>query len=132
MTEPKWLLREAVLAVHRSLVATHGGDPGLRDAGLLDSALMRARDRWGYGKDASLSALAAAYAYGLARNHPFVDGNKRIAFIAMTMFLRINGRRLEAERMDALRTFLGLAAGEVKERDLAGWIERNSVPLDQT
>ena len=126
MTEPNWLLKHAVVTVHEMLVAAHGGIAAIRDEGLLESALARPMNRLAYDPDASPFQLATAYAYGLARNHPFVDGNKRIAITAVAMFLGDNGYRFEPERMDALKTFLKLAAGEVEEEDLARWIEANT------
>ena len=126
MKEPNWLLLEAVVAVHKMLVAQHGGIAEIRDRGLLESALARAQNRFAYEPDSGLADLAASYAFGLARNHPFVDGNKRIAITAVAMFLGDNGHEFAPEKMDALETFLRLAAGEIEEGDLARWIERNS------
>ncbi|MGH6662284.1 MAG: type II toxin-antitoxin system death-on-curing family toxin [Rhodospirillales bacterium] len=126
MREPNWLLLEAVIAVHKMLVAEHGGIAEIRDRGLLESALARPQNRFAYEPGANLFDLAASYAYGLARNHAFVDGNKRISITAVAMFLGDNGREFAPEKMDALETFLRLAAGEVEEADLARWIERNS------
>lgn len=126
MREPNWLLAEAVIAVHQALVAQHGGAAGLRDPGLLESALSRPVNRFAYDDETTLFDLAAAYAFGLARNHPFIDGNKRIAITAVAMFLGGNGHEFAPDRMEALETFLKLAAGEVEEGDLARWIEANS------
>jgi len=126
MKEPNWLLLEAVVAVHKMLVAEHGGIAEIRDRGLLESALARPPNRFAYESDADLFDLAAAYAFGLARNHPFVDGNKRISITAVAMFLGDNGHEFAPEKVDALETFLRLAAGEVEEEELARWIERNS------
>lgn len=126
MKEPNWLLLEAVVAVHKMLVAEHGGIAEIRDRGLLESALARSQNRFAYEPDANLFDLAASYAFGLARNHPFVDGNKRISITAVAMFLGDNGYEFGPEKMDALETFLRLAAGEVEEEELARWIERNS------
>src|ERR1035441_3594029 len=99
MKEPQWLLRETVLAMQERLLAEFGGLSGVRDAGLLDSAMARPQQLSAYGQP-SLFDLAAAYAYGLVRNHPFVDGNKRIAFIAAVVFLELNGRRFTASRSE--------------------------------
>lgn len=126
MKEPNWLLLEAIVAVHKMLVAEHGGIAEIRDRGLLESALVRPLNRFAYEPDADLFDLAASYAYGLARNHPFVDGNKRISITAVAMFLGDNGYEFAPENLDALKTFLRLAAGEVEEAELARWIERNS------
>ena len=128
MTEPRWLLKEAVIAVHKMLVAEHGGDSHLRDAGLLESALARPANRYAYDSEATVFGLAAAYAFGLARNHPFVDGNKRIAITAVAMFLTDNGYQFVPDHEEALHTFLALAAGDVEEDALARWIANNAEP----
>lgn len=121
MTEPKWLTLEQVLAAHERQLRQFGGPSGLRDAGLLESALARAVNKWAYG-ERGMAALAAAYAYGLARNHPFIDGNKRAAFVAMVLFLRLNGVRFAPDPAEATVAILGLAAGEISEESLARWI----------
>ena len=126
MEEPRRLLKEAVLAMHARQLAEHGGGEGLRDDGLLESALQRPVDKFAYG-DPDLFDLAAAYAYGIARNHPFVDGNKRTAFVAARTFLLINGYQIAASKEDRLSTFLGLAAGIVTEEQLASWFRENAV-----
>lgn len=128
MTEPYWLRIDAVMAVHRILVAEHGGVPDLRDRGLLDSALNRAVNRFAYEDGATPFVLAAVYAYGLARNHPFVDGNKRIALTSIAMFLVDNGYVFEPDRADALMTTVRLAAGDLSKEELARWIEANTRP----
>ena len=119
--EPVWVARELVLVLHERLLAEHGGAPGLRDEGLLDSALARPRQIRAYGK-LDLCALAAAYAYGLVRNHPFVDGNKRVAFMVAYVFLARNGRRLVAPEADATAMMMALAAGETDETAFAAWL----------
>lgn len=124
--EPVWLLERAVIAVHHSLIAEHGGSAGVRDSGLLDSALARPQNRHAYDPEATVFELAAAYAFGLARNHPFVDGNKRIAFTAAAMFLTVNGYRFQPDKVDAYETFIKLAAGELDEPELARWIAANA------
>ena len=126
MKQPNWLLMDAVISVHGMLVVEHGGAAGVRDQGLLESALARSQNRLAYDDKATIFDLAASYAYGLARNHPFVDGNKRIAITAAAMFLADNGYSFVPEKMDALKMFLALAAGEVAEDVLSRWIERNS------
>ena len=126
MKQPNWLLMDAVISVHGMLVAEHGGAAGVRDRGLLESALARPQNRFAYEDEATIFDLAASYAYGLALNHPFVDGNKRIAITAAAMFLSDNGYSFLPEKMDALKMFLALASGEVEEEVLARWIERNS------
>ena len=125
MTEPLWLTLEQVKRIHAEQLALHGGPAGLRDAGLLESALARPLNKFQYG-ETDLAALAAAYAYGLARNHPFVDGNKRIAFLAVVTFLAKNSYAFEPDLADATRTFFELAAGVVSEPELAARIARNS------
>lgn len=125
----KWLIRRTVLALHEASIGEHGGLSGIRDAGMLDSALMRPVNRQAYEPGGTLSALAASYAFGLARNHPFADGNKRIALLAMLTFLEINGWEFDASREETLTMFLALAAGEVDENQLATWIENNIVPV---
>lgn len=128
MSEPNWLLADAVIAVHAALLAEHGGAAGVRDRGSLDSALARPVNRFHYEPGTSLFDLAAAYGYGIARNHPFVDGNKRTAITAVAMFLGDNGHRLRPDKMDMLRTVLRLAAGEIDEAELGRWIAANAEP----
>ena len=115
----------AVNAIHLELIAEYGGLPGVRDQNLLESALERPRNLFAY-EDPSLFELAAAYAFGLAKNHPFVDGNKRMAMAGMAVFLELNGYELIADKADAIETILSLAAGKLSQRDLATWIRRNS------
>jgi death-on-curing protein len=119
---PVWVLDETVLALHEQLLALHGGAPGIRDHGLFESALGRPRNLHAY-KKAPVFALAASYAFGLVKNHPFVDGNKRIGFAVCALFLQLNGWRLEAEEVDAAVQTLGLAAGAITERDYAAWLK---------
>jgi death on curing protein len=116
----KWLLKGAVLAMHARQLAEHGGGQGIRDEGLLDSALQRPLNKLDYG-DPDIADLAAAYAYGIARNHPFIDGNKRTALVASRAFLLRNGFQLTATDADKLQTFLALASGELSEDALAAW-----------
>lgn len=125
MKEPVWLTKDIVAALQFKALKEFGGTPGVRDEGLLESALARPRNLLAYGKP-SLFALAAAYAFGLAKNHPFVDGNKRAAFAAVDVFLQLNGRELAAGEAEATVVFQDLAAGELGEDDLAKWIEINS------
>ena len=126
MNEPRWLLKEAVIAVHKMLVAEFGGIDSIRDEGLLESALSRPQQKFIYEKP-SLFAITAAYGFGLAKNHPFSDGNKRIALTAMAMFLGSNGYKLIPEKMDAYQTTIKLAAGVLTEEELANWIEANVI-----
>jgi death-on-curing protein len=125
MKEPRWLTYEQVLAIHSRQLRRFGGASGLRDEGMLRSALERPRNKWHY-EQAELIELAAAYAFGLAKNHAFVDGNKRIAFLAMAAFLRRNDIGFAPEQAKATAMMLALAAGEVSEQSLARWI-RDSI-----
>jgi len=125
--EPRWVLPEAVNPIHQMLIAEHGGLSGVRDQGLLDSALTRPRQQAIYGEKTTLFQLAAAYGYGLARNHPFVDGNKRIALAVSAVFLEINGYSLNAPEAEAVVIFQQLASGGLTEAALAEWLEGSSV-----
>ena len=127
MTDWAWVREDAVLAAHDRQLAEHGGPEGLRNRGGLESALARAPNLAAYG-DQDAPALAAAYAAGIARNHPFVDGNKRTAWIAARLFLRINGFGLSYDREDAERVVLALAAGELSEDELAEWFRGRVLP----
>jgi death-on-curing protein len=118
----EWVLGSVVLAIHEAQLAEHGGGSGLRDEGSLGSALARPQNRLAYGDKPDAAALAAAYAFGLARNHPFTDGNKRTAFVVMELFLNLNGWELNADDADCIAMMIGLAAGSVTEDELAGWI----------
>lgn len=126
MREPEWVTMPIVLAIHDEQLAIHGGSPGLREVALLESALGRPRNKWAY-ENAELPELAAAYGYGIARNHPFVDGNKRTALLAIYTFLGVNGVDFIVPEADAAAMILSLAAGNVSEESLARWI-RNSWP----
>ena len=125
MTGWVWPDREVIIAVHEIQLAEHGGLAGVRDVGLLDSALSRAPNLAAYG-DADAAALAAAYGYGLSRNHPFIDGNKRTGFVAAELFLNLNGFELDATDADCVITMLSLAAGEVSEDAFAGWLRAHT------
>ncbi|CAN5386098.1 type II toxin-antitoxin system death-on-curing family toxin [soil metagenome] len=118
--EPRWIAQDIIMAVHDRQLAEHGGGSGIRDARLLESVLARPVNRWGYGED-GLATLAACYAFGIARNHPFVDGNKRTAWVAARLFLALNNISLSFDKHDAIRTVLALASGELPEDDLASW-----------
>lgn len=124
MSEPEWVTMPIVLAIHDEQLAIHGGSAGLRDAALLESALGRPRNKWAY-ENAELPELAAAYGYGIARNHPFVDGNKRTALLAIYTFLGVNDVDFIVPEADAAAMILALAAGEVTEESLARWIRDN-------
>lgn len=117
----RWISREALLRLHAMSLVQFGGLPGLRNDGLLESALARPEQRAHYGKP-DIADLAAAYAFGLAKNHPFVDGNKRAAFLALGLSLRLNGHRLTASQPEATQVVLSLAAGDLTEEELAVWI----------
>ncbi|MDO8677337.1 MAG: type II toxin-antitoxin system death-on-curing family toxin [Acidobacteriota bacterium] len=124
MKAPVWLLREVVLATHERLLSEFGGAPGLRDSGLLDSALARPENLQAYGTP-TLFELAAAYAFGVVKNHPFIDGNKRTGFIIAVMFLERNGQMFTATEVDATIQTLALAAGELGEPGYASWLKAN-------
>ena len=127
MNEPIWVLRDVVIAVHQILLAEHGGLPGIRDEALLDSALSRPQQHFTYSEKPSIFELAASCSYGLVRNHPFVDGNKRVAFTAAAIFLEINGYILDASEAETVITFEQLAAGDLDEEHLATWLQESSV-----
>ena len=124
MTEPVWLTRQIVIAIHDEQLAIHGGASGLRDAGMLESALDRPKNKWSY-ENAEIAELAAAYAFGIARNHPFVDGNKRTSLLALYTFLGVNGVDFDVPEAEAATMILSLAAGEVSEDSLTRWIRDN-------
>jgi death on curing protein len=124
-----WLSAEVLLAVHDEQLAEHGGAAGTRDRGLFDSAMARAPNLAHYGEP-DVAALAAAYGCGLARNHPFVDGNKRTAFVAVELFLACNGHDLTADDADCVLTMIGVADGSLDEALFADWIRRHSIKRD--
>ncbi|WP_421726336.1 type II toxin-antitoxin system death-on-curing family toxin [Bauldia sp.] len=124
MTEPRWLTIDEVLVIHERQLSRFGGAAGLRDSGLLESALNRPMNRWAYER-AELPEVAAAYAFGIARNHPFVDGNKRVAFLCLATFLRLNGVPFAPKQEDATIIVRDLAAGLVDEDGLTRWIRDN-------
>jgi len=124
--EPRWLTRAMVVALHDESLALFGGLPGIRDDGLLDSALARPRNRLAYQPDAELCRIAAAYGFGLVRNHPFVDGNKRIGVLAVAVFLTLNGLRFDPDEVEEVRAILDLAAGNTDEEEFAAWIAANT------
>lgn len=129
--EPRWVERLVVEAVHFDLVRTHGGMPGLRDDTSLESALARPRQRFAYAAGSDLAALAAAYGYGFVRDHPFNDGNKRVAFVTMGVFLGLNGHEIEAPETEIVTVMLDLAAGELAEEQLADWIRSRLTTTDE-
>jgi death-on-curing protein len=128
VTEPRWLALVHILAVHSDQIQVHGGSLGLRDRGLLESALERPRNRFHYEPTSDLPSLAASYGFGIAKNHPFVDGNKRVAFQAMYLFLGLNGLRIDASEEEVVATTLSLASGDLDEPGLAAWLRDHVTP----
>jgi death-on-curing protein len=125
--EPRWLNRVVVDAIHNDQLREHGGLPGIRDENVLESAIARPQQKWHYyAEQPDVAVLAAAYAFGLVKNHPFVDGNKRIAFATAVVFLELNGYRFEAGEADAVVRTLALAAGELKQLEYAQWLKAQS------
>lgn len=123
MPQPIWLLPEVAQAVHKRQLAEHGGREGIRDAGLLESALIRPQNLYTYSNGkSSLTELAAAYAYGLARNHPFIDGNKRTALVLSLLFLKLNHRSIVTSQEKLYAVFMALAQGQLSESELADWL----------
>ena len=121
--EPVWINEELVIAIHARQIAEHGGSAGIRDKSLLQSALARPRQLYAYGgPPPDMAALAASLAYGIARNHPFIDGNKRMSAVLCELFIVVNGMSLEASDQEMLSIFLALAEGSLNEAELAGWI----------
>lgn len=129
MDEPVWVSKRAILAMHREQLAEHGGSDGLRDETLLDSALAKPQNVLAYSDEPDIVRLAASYAFGIARNHPFIDGNKRTALVASFTFLGRNGWKISASKEDIYFTFLHLAEGILNEDDLARWFTQHSVRL---
>jgi death-on-curing protein len=123
---PQWLSRVAVDAIQNDQLREHGGLPGIRDENVLESALARPQQKWHYSEDADIATLAAAYGFGLVKNHPYRDGNKRIGFLAMVTFLGMNGHNLRATDAEVVTEIVALADGRVTEVELAGWIRRHS------
>lgn len=128
MKEPTWILRDVVIAVQQTLLAEHGGHSGIRDETLLESALSRPKHLYAYADSVTIFELAASYSYGLALNHPFIDGNKRIALTIAAIFLEINGYSLNAQEPEAVIIFEDLAAGKLTEKRLATWFENSCIP----
>ena len=128
MREPRWLTATVVLAIHTDQIKAHGGFLGLRDRGLLESSLDRARNRYLYESGSDLFSLAASYGFGLVRNHPFVDGNKRVAFQTMYLFLGLNGLKIETLEEKVVHLMLALADGAVDEAELSSWLRDHTVP----
>jgi death on curing protein len=129
--EPVRLNRSIVEALHAAQIREHGGQPGLRDEGLLESALARPVNLWSYDEGVDLAALAAEYGFGLARNHAFIDGNKRIAFVVANVFLLLNGCEIEAAEPEAVNIMLGVAEGSLTREELAAWVRSRLVPFTE-
>jgi death-on-curing protein len=128
MQVPRWVKETVVAAIHQRQLAEHGGLDGIRDAGLLSSALARPRNTFGYSQPKpDLAALAAAYAFGIIKNHPFVDGNKRTAYVLCGTFLKLNGQDIQATDIEKYQTFIGVADGTLSEEELATWIRSKLV-----
>lgn len=128
--EFEWIRLEAVHAMHKRQIAEHGGTTGTRDEGLLQSALSRPENLFAYGgDDVDVAALAASYAFGIAKNHPFLDGNKRTALVVSITFLNVNGYDFDAAPAETYRMFLGLADGTVSEDELADWFRNMIFPI---
>jgi death-on-curing protein len=130
MKEPRWVLKGVVVAVHRLLIDEHGGRPGIRDEVLLESALSRPRQRFSYEPESTLFDLAAAYGFGLAKNHPFIDGNKRAALAIAALFLELNGFSLDAPEPEAVVMIENLAASNLSESEFALWLRDSAMPTD--
>ncbi len=123
--EPAWVDRIVLDAVHFDQLREHGGLPGIRDENALESALARAKQRWHHEPRSDLAALAVAYGWGLVTSHPYRDGNKRVAFLAMAIFLELNGYNLEAPETEVVQVMVGVAARRMAERELAKWLRRH-------
>ncbi len=127
MSDPVWVRMDVVIAIHKRQIAEHGGDEGIRDQGLLESALARPKNRIAYAEvTPDLAELAAAYGYGIIKNHAFVDGNKRVAYVVCMTFLKLNGIDLDVALDEKYATFMKLAEGSIDEKDLAEWIRANA------
>ena len=128
MIAPVWVEDAVVIAIHRRQLAEHGGIDGIRDRGLLESALFRPKNQYAYGNP-SIFDLAAAYGYGIAKNHPFIDGNKRTSYVVMRTFLKLNGYDIQASTVEKYEVWIRLADSQIDEIDLAKWIESKSVAV---
>ena len=126
MTDVAWILEETVKSIHSRQIAEHGGSDGIRDHGLLLSALARPQNLYAYGEGVDIAALGASYAFGIAKNHPFIDGNKRTSLVVMRVVLALNDVEFRATQQEKYLTFLRLAEGEINEDELASWIRAHS------
>lgn len=131
MKEPKWIMDGIVQTIHSMQIAEHGGANGVRDTGLLESALNRPRNIYHY-EQGNIFTLAAAYAYGIIKNHPFFDGNKRTGYVLCLMFLELNGYTITAGKEDKYITFYKVAAGDMSEKDLIDWLKNNSAKTESS
>jgi death-on-curing protein len=129
--EFEWVVLSSVLAMHREQIAEHGGTDGVRDSGLLESALARPQNLLAYGESVDVASLAASYAYGIAKNHPFLDGNKRTALVVAITFLNLNGYDFDAQPPETYSRFLGLAEGVISEDELADWLRNRLYAIDK-
>jgi death-on-curing protein len=127
--EPEWIDLDVVFAIHEAQLAEHGGALGIRDRGLLESALARPKNLYNYSSGLALVHLAAAYAAGIAKNHPFIDGNKRTAWVVCAVFLELNGVAVDADQGEVVQMMLALASGSLAEKQLGDWLKRPSVTL---
>jgi death-on-curing protein len=130
ITKVEWIVPNTVMAMHKEQLAEHGGTDGLRDEGLLLSALARPENLYAYGENVDFAALAASYAFGIAKNHPFLDGNKRTALVVAISFLNLNGYDFDAPPAETYATFLGVADGTVPEETLAEWIRERLYEIE--
>jgi death on curing protein len=130
MDEPRWLFRRLVDAMHFQQIQQFGGSHGVRDDGLIESALARPLNKWQYAEERDLCALAAAYGFGLATNHGYIDGNKRIGFLAIATFLGLNGREVDAPELEVVRIMLRVADGSCGEAELAEWIRNWTIATE--
>ncbi|MGL6339139.1 MAG: type II toxin-antitoxin system death-on-curing family toxin [Waterburya sp.] len=130
MSVPIWVEEEVVIAIHLRQLAEHGGSDGIRDRGLLESALFRPRNLFNYG-NSTIFDLAAAYGYGITSNHPFIDGNKRTSYVVMRTFLKLNGYDIQASLKEKYEIWIRLASSQINEVDLAKWIEQKSVKINE-
>ena len=128
MIAPIWIEQSVVIAIHHRQLAEHGGSDGIRDKGLLESALFRPKNQFTYGNP-TIFYLAAAYGYGIARNHSFIDGNKRTSYVVMRTFLKLNGYDIQASAIEKYETWMRLANNQINEAELANWIEKKSCKI---
>ena len=128
MNAPIWIVKEVAIAIHRRQLAEHGGAEGIRDMGLLESALFRPQNQFAYS-DPNIFELAAAYSYGIANNHPFIDGNKRTSYVVMRTFLKLNGYDLRASVTEKYQIWMQLVNDRLNEAELATWLEEKSIKI---